>query len=162
VVAAGLPKGSFYTYFESKEAFGGAVLDSFVEQGQQKFKAAFAQTDHPLEGFRRFFATLTEGLVQSDFQAGCLLGNLANELGSQAEQVTPHLERGLDTMAGLFAERLALAQAAGLVRLDLPPEALGDLLLNGWEGALIRAKAKRSTAPLDQFVTLFFDQLLPV
>ena len=143
VDSAGLPKGSFYTYFDSKEAFGGAVLDTFADRGKLKFEKAFSQASDPIDGFKRFFTIMRNALVDDDFQGGCLLGNLANELGSQ-----------------LFAGELAQAQAQRLIRQDLSPETLGDLLLDGWEGTLIRAKANRSTQPLDKFISLFFDQLL--
>jgi len=160
VDSAGLPKGSFYTYFDSKEAFGGAVLDTFADRGKLKFEKAFSQASDPIDGFKRFFTIMRNALVDDDFQGGCLLGNLANELGSLAESVTPHLAKGLSGMSQLFAGELAQAQAQRLIRQDLSPETLGDLLLDGWEGTLIRAKANRSTQPLDKFISLFFDQLL--
>ena len=160
VDSAGLPKGSFYTYFNSKETFGGAVLDAFADRGKEKFAKAFAQASDPVDGFKRFFTLMRDALVDDDFQGGCLLGNLANELGSVAASVTPHLAQGLNGMSQLFAGELSKAQTQGLIRQDLPPETLGDLLLDGWEGTLIRAKANRSALPMDKFISLFFDQLL--
>ncbi|MEA3087540.1 MAG: TetR/AcrR family transcriptional regulator, transcriptional repressor for nem operon, partial [Paraburkholderia sp.] len=38
VERAGVPKGSFYNYFESKEAFGAAILDHYAQEQAAEWK----------------------------------------------------------------------------------------------------------------------------
>ena len=157
---AELPKGSFYTYFDSKEAFGGAVVDDFTRQGLKYFQAVMKESKNPLVGLKTFFENSRDKMVETDFVGGCLLGNFSNELGSEACNITPHLIKGLENISSNIAEVLAKAQENGLVRTDLSAKILGDLLLNGWEGALMRAKTQRSTFALDQFLNAYFEILL--
>jgi TetR/AcrR family transcriptional repressor of nem operon len=52
---------------------------------------------------------------------------------------------------------LRQAQAQGLVRADMSAETLSDMLINTWEGAVIRMKLERSLAPLQQCLQLLLD-----
>jgi len=159
---ADLPKGSFYTYFSSKESFGGAVVDHFALKGDERLEAVISQAKTPLEGLRRFFEISRDRLEEQDFAGGCLFGNFSNELGAQADEITPHLVRGMENRSRQFAEILEQGQAEGQVRRDMAAGTLGDLLLNGWEGALMRAKTQRSAVPLDQFLQSYFEVMLRV
>ncbi|MDT8446376.1 MAG: TetR family transcriptional regulator C-terminal domain-containing protein [bacterium] len=157
---AQMPKGSFYAYFDSKEAFGGSVVNHFAQQGLARLAVSLEQAPDPLLGLRAFFQANRDKMESRGFAGGCLLGNFSNELGAQAHEITPHLLQGLGNLSLHFAEALEKAQELGLVRQDLDASTLGDLLLNGWEGALMRAKTQVSPEPLDQFLTSFFDHLL--
>ena len=41
LATAGVPKGSFYYYFESKDDFGLAIIDDFANEYQRKLDASF-------------------------------------------------------------------------------------------------------------------------
>ena len=157
---ARLPKGSFYTYFASKEAFAGAVVDDFTRKRIERLEAEMHSGKTSLEGLLTFFEAARDLLVESNFEGGCLLGNLSNELEAKAKGITPHLLNGFEALSSKMSEALEDAQKDGLIRSDLPAKTLGDLVLNGWEGALMRSKIQRSKAPLDQFLQSYFGTLL--
>jgi TetR/AcrR family transcriptional repressor of nem operon len=52
---------------------------------------------------------------------------------------------------------LAKAQEEGQVRSDLAPETLASLLVDTWEGAVIRMKIERSLEPLEQCLDRLLD-----
>src|SRR3954468_3032872 len=79
--AAGVPKGSFYYYFESKEDFGLQVINRFAECHDEAIDRSLG--DHsvgPLERLRRHYDGIIERLESQSCRNGCLVGNLSQEM----------------------------------------------------------------------------------
>src|SRR3954465_14067229 len=84
--AAGVPKGSFYYYFVSKEDFGLQVLNRFAEEIQDNFERSLGDTTlPPLERLKRYFEDVCIRLEARECRNGCLVGNLSQELADQSE-----------------------------------------------------------------------------
>src|ERR1700719_3342570 len=72
--AAGIPKGSFYNYFESKEALGAEVVERYGRDNPRR--AGLADTSLPaLQRLRAHFERLNEAYTGWRFGRGCLLGD---------------------------------------------------------------------------------------
>src|SRR6185295_1731352 len=79
--AAGVPKGSFYNYFDSKEAFAVAVLTGYGETVVAEFGAILNQRrTPPLARIAGYFAGLAEFHERRRYAVGCLIGNMALEV----------------------------------------------------------------------------------
>ena len=66
VDAAQVPKGSFYNYFENKEAFGKEAIDYFFDSGVEKLRERLLdENTPPLERLRHYFESRARG-----FRAG--------------------------------------------------------------------------------------------
>lgn len=145
---AGVPKGSFYHYFKSKEAFGAEMLARY-----------FARYDSQLEVLlERPGATARACLLDyyarwarhegGNCQQACLAVKLSGEVADLSEPMREALAAG---MAGI-RERLALAiragQADGSLHPALEAEALAATLYTLWTGAELLAKVQRSGEPL--------------
>lgn len=156
-----VPKGSFYHYFESKEAFGHAVLDHYSSAQLRTIEEALSDPAHPpLDRLRQLFEALIVHYTATDFQGGCLLGNTSQEMGNVSAAFEAHCEREFVRWRQPFAACLREAQGQGQLSADLDADEVADFLLNSWEGALLRMKVARSAQPLESFVTLVFDGLL--
>ena len=59
--AAGVPKGSFYNHFESKEALGAELLDLYWQKATPALRILSDEALPPLERLKRYFDTLAEG-----------------------------------------------------------------------------------------------------
>jgi TetR/AcrR family transcriptional regulator, transcriptional repressor for nem operon len=72
--AARVPKGSFYNYFESKEALGAEIVERY---GMNNTRRAILldKNVQPLQRLRRHFNALNDTFINSKFERGCLLGN---------------------------------------------------------------------------------------
>ncbi len=147
--AVKIPKGSFYQYFESKEAFGAEVVTHYIEPFIQQL------TDHlnnpeldALSVLQAYFAALIHDLEQGDFKGGCLLGNLMGEIGDTSELCRFSLKQAIGRYRDLLVLGLTRAQAEGSVRADKSAERMADLLLNTWQGALLRMKIEQSVMPI--------------
>jgi TetR/AcrR family transcriptional repressor of nem operon len=158
--AAGVPKGSFYAYFPSKEAFAAAILDHYwsdIETRLLPILASEGATDGAgggvaRERITRFFHSLADDHEAGDFLLGCLVGNLSLELGGSSEAVRAQLVRILDRWDEALTACLRSGQGgAGDVRADLDAAELAAMLIESWEGAALRGKVTRSRAPYERF-----------
>ncbi|MEV0683478.1 TetR family transcriptional regulator C-terminal domain-containing protein [Nocardia sp. NPDC050378] len=152
----GVPKGSFYNYFDSKESFAHAVIEHHSLCVQRNLAASFAGAPDALTGLRRFFAVLTEDFVARDFTGGCLIANLGGELEG-SEILRTALSTAWASWRDGVADALRTAQAEGTVRADIDAVELADLLLESWEGAVIRMKIDRTVEPLDKCLRRLLD-----
>jgi TetR/AcrR family transcriptional repressor of nem operon len=151
-----VPKGSFYNYFESKEAFAAAAIRHYSDCFADKMRHALDTAPDPVTGLRRFFESLMADFEAAGFVGGCLIANLGGEFeGSDICR---------DTLAKAFrgwrdgvAEALRQGQALDLVRSDIDAGALADLLTESWEGAVIRMKIERSLNPLHRVLERLLD-----
>ncbi len=154
---AGVPKGSFYHYFASKDDFGRAVVDGYATYFADKLDRWLTDRDRrPLDRIADFIADAKRGLERHDFRRGCLIGNLGQELGATHDAFRDQLEAVFDDWQARLADCLAAAQAAGEIAADADCRQLSAFFWIGWEGAILRAKLVRSTDPVDLFTAGFF------
>lgn len=160
--AAGVPKGSFYHYFKSKEAFGLAVVDHFAAKFGGIFRTVAADTSlSPASRLNKFFAIIEAHLENQQCRQGCPIGNLAQEMGGLSDQFQVHLRLVIDRMAAAFSDLIRQGQELGEVRPDLDPVETAYFIISSWHGALIRMKVTRSLEPL-KLCHRFFDDLLRI
>jgi TetR/AcrR family transcriptional repressor of nem operon len=159
--AAGVPKGSFYYYFASKEDFGLQVLDRFVADIQANYDSCLGDmTLPPLKRLRRYFEEVLVRLESRQCRNGCLVGNLSQEMADQSETFRARLEVVFEGWRDRYAACLKSAQDAGEIPPDLDVRALAEFCLCSWQGAILRAKAARSVAPIQTFINILFGYVL--
>src|SRR5437899_75499 len=90
--AAGVPKGSFYNHFASKEALGAAVLDRYWQQRAGATLRILEDSEvRPHERLRRHFAAMAANMAKRGYTGGCLIGNLGAELSDHSKLVCERL-----------------------------------------------------------------------
>jgi TetR/AcrR family transcriptional repressor of nem operon len=158
---ANVPKGSFYNFFSSKEEFGLAIIDRYVSDTGELFGPILSDESlPPMERVRKSFEILIARFESNDCSKGCLLGNLSLEMSDQYEKIRQRLEQSLQIWTGALSGLIQQAQREKTVPADLEPEMLAESLIAFFQGALLRAKVKKSSEPLHNFVYLFFDRFL--
>jgi len=159
--AAGVPKGSFYHHFGTKENFGMEVINLFAESYEQKLKSYLGdESVQPLDRIRNYMEHSVEYLAEKNFTQGCLIGNLGQELADQNERFRDRLAEVFADWMAMFTDCLGEAQESGALNPELDPEAVASFLLSGWEGAILRAKVMRSSKPLRHYVDTLFATVL--
>jgi TetR/AcrR family transcriptional repressor of nem operon len=157
----GVPKGSFYHYFKSKDHFGHAVIDNYETYYAKKMDRIFNDPSQtPLQRLVNFTVNAKNGMVKFDFKRGCLIGNLGQELAALDTQFRERLEAVLVSWEKRVAECLNEAIETGELAQGQDPQALSRFFWVGWEGAILRSKLMRSLEPIDQFTSIFFRSVL--
>jgi len=152
----GIPKGSFYHYFASKEAFGREVLaayDAYITRKLERW--LFEPSRSALDKILDFAADARAGMERHKFERGCLVGNLGQEVSTLPEGFREELDRVLRGWQALVTSCLQEGQRRGEIAADFDCEGLGALFWIGWEGAVLRARLERSGAALDTFSQAF-------
>lgn len=163
LTAAGVPKGSFYHYFSSKNDFGLAVIDTFAQEYDTTLDRILSDSSRScVDRLRAYFDTGFESMANCQYTSGCLIGNLGQELAGQNETFRLRLNRVFSGWEQRFERCIAEGQAAGAIDSSINASDAASLLLSGWEGAILRSKVVKSTEPLERFVRVFFKQCLGI
>ena len=158
---AAVPKGSFYFYFDNKEAFGIEMLDYIGEQFRQAVQTTLKDTSRPpLERFRAFFDRYHEHLESQGFTRGCPVGNLAQEMGDLSEPFRAKLKQATNGITSAFMHILNEAQKAGEIPETLDIRETAIYIVSAWHGAMIRMKVTKDGEPLKLCYKIIFENLL--
>jgi TetR/AcrR family transcriptional regulator, transcriptional repressor for nem operon len=150
--SAGVPKGSFYAYFPSKEAFAAAILEHYWADIEERLLPLLEEDGPVQERITRFFHALADEHEDSDFLLGCLIGNLSLELGGSSDAIRDQLASILDRWDSALTACVRSGQGrSGGVRTDLDADELAAMLIEAWEGAALRGKVTRSRTPYTRF-----------
>jgi TetR/AcrR family transcriptional regulator, transcriptional repressor for nem operon len=157
-----VPKGSFYHYFGSKEAFGAVLIDSYADYFARRLDRFFLNERRaPLDRLHDFIIDASAAMERFSWSRGCLVGNLGQEMGALPESYRQRLFAVFVDWQQRTARCLRLAQAEGAIRADLDCYWLAEFFWIGWEGAVLRAKLERRPEPLDSFARGFFAMIAP-
>jgi TetR/AcrR family transcriptional repressor of nem operon len=158
--AAGVPKGSFYNHFESKEALGSEVVGRYGDKSTSR--VAIRNLALPgLERLRAHYDHLTAIYVGLKCERGCLLGNFSAELAGQSELIRESLKQLYALWTAEVEAAIRDGQADGSISTHLEPAMLAAFLTDAFEGAILRARVEKSPAPFDTFKKVVFSTLLP-
>ncbi len=152
----GVPKGSFYHHFPSKEAMALEAVDRYTALGHQLLEVTLAPDGRPPRARVRAFFERMRGLYASQGYLGCLLGALGQELSGTNDAFRHRIDECLSSIA----DRIAVCYEEDAAA-DPPPSGLGardyaDALVTAWEGAALRCRLARGAAPLDAFLAFYF------
>lgn len=154
---AGVPKGSFYNHFKSKEDLAVEVIDRYVEAKPQSY--LLNTSIAPTKRLKQYFTLLTQSFVDSGYKQGCLLGNFANELADHSPQVREKLKAVFDRWTKQLAEVIEEGQERGEITSAQKPQVLASFLLSAYEGTLLRARVANDSGVLREFNAIAFSQL---
>ncbi len=157
LASSGVPKGSFYHHFPSKEAFGIAVANRYNEGQVAAARECLEDPSlPPIDRLRAFFEGARKDMGNRKFQQGCLMCNLSTELADERPAFQAVLDTHWQNMTAVVAECLAKADLSDLGLDHLTPAQAADWLMNAWSGALTRMKVRRNDEPLALFMQSVF------
>jgi TetR/AcrR family transcriptional repressor of nem operon len=159
VEAAGVPKGSFYNHFESKEALGAEIVDRYG-RNSARYRALRDTSVPPMERLHRHFDGLSEFYVGLEYGRGCLLGNFSAELANQSPLIRERLAALYAAWTLDLEAAIRQAQADKSIATTADAAVLAGFLLDAFEGALLRARVERSPQAFERFKAIVFTQIL--
>ena len=162
VDAAGVPKGSFYNYFDSKEAFAVEALEFLAAEPKVEFKRILSNPQ--LSPGRRLLGFYEEHLANlkssGEFCTGCFIGNLCQEMSDASVTIARKVETVFSDHEEIIAACLEEARDKGEIDGTTDPNVIARFLVAGWQGALMRMKASKTAEPLEAFVTVLKSNIL--
>ncbi|MGP3594113.1 TetR/AcrR family transcriptional regulator [Vagococcus sp. WN89Y] len=147
---AEVPKGSFYHYFRSKEAYGVALLERHYATYCQRLAEHFA---HGAGNYRdrllAYYQHTLNQFCQHGTISGCLTVKLSAEVCDLSEDMRMAMNKGAGQIITLLAG--ALEKGRGEQSLAFPGDVLtqAQVLYSLWLGANLQAKISRSALPLE-------------
>ncbi|MBO1502056.1 TetR/AcrR family transcriptional regulator [Serratia proteamaculans] len=146
---AGVPKGSFYHYFRSKEVFGEAMLQRYFEHYDAAMQQLF--TDDKSDARHQLLSYYAQAIsyhCRSECHNACLAVKLSAEVSDLSEPMRHALETGSARVIGHLQDTIERGIREGSLSIAMSPAATAETLYSLWLGASLRAKIRHSVAPL--------------
>ncbi len=148
---AGVNSGSFYHFFESKEALLRAVLEMYLQMLRPAvIDPAYSKSEEPLERIFLILAGYRERILQTDCQYGCPLGRLALEIDPENRPAHRLIAENFRGWIGYIRECID-AMRPRLPR-GADAESLATFVLAVMEGGVMLSRSYRSVEPFDRAV----------
>jgi TetR/AcrR family transcriptional repressor of nem operon len=158
VQAAGVPKGSFYNHFVSKEQLAVEVLGRYVDD--LGLRELADPSGSPLEQIRGHLTANIAAREAAGIEYGCLLGNFSTDAVALNEGLRGAVTAGFARWTDAMASAIARAQRANEIRNDTDAHTLARYVVSSFEGAIAQAKTQRIDKPIRDFLAVTFGTVL--
>lgn len=151
LMEAGVPKGSFYHFFTSRDAFGEALLQRYFDEYFAAMDRITADRNknaaqHLMQYWQNFYDTQ----AVDDCQGRCLVVKLGAEIADLSEAMRETMKAGTAQIVDRLERMIAAGVGDGSLTIDADPRATAETLYDLWLGASVMAKIHRSAACLDR------------
>jgi len=144
--------GSFYHFFDSKEALLLVLLDSYQEGLESVIaQPAEAKYTDPLDRIFGILQGYRERLITTECRYGCPIGRLALEI--EAENLPAHSRIAANFSAWTSAVRRFLEAARERFPSGTDLDGLAGFVLTVMEGGVMQSRSYRKIEPFDHAVT---------
>lgn len=152
--SAGVPKGSFYHYFASKELYGDALLESYFSGYLARMDALFDQQGKTgAERLGLYLQRWIEIQGGEDDSGKCLIVKLAAEVADLSDAMRSTMLKGTADILARLSDCIAAGQGDGSILNPRAPQELALWLYETWLGASLLAKLRRDDSTLDSAFT---------
>ncbi|MCW6030144.1 TetR/AcrR family transcriptional regulator [Pantoea sp. JK] len=152
---AGVPKGSFYHYFSSKEAFGVDMLARYFDDYLAELDATLSQPGLTMaQRLMNYWQLWRESQSFSDCQGKCLAVKLGAEVADLSDSMRGTLQTGTAGIIARLADALEVGVEEGSLVIDDQPSRVAESLYQLWVGASVMVKIVRNTSPFDSAMSM--------
>jgi TetR/AcrR family transcriptional repressor of nem operon len=151
--AAGVPKGSFYYFFASKEALALTVIDEHWAEQRRQWSGLLDNDRPPLRRLRDLFEAAESvqrtGQQDNGTVVGCLFGNLALELSNRSEEIRARLQEIFEAQIEMIERVVVEAQQAGDAAASVDAKEAARSIVAQLEGRVLLAKLLNDPAQME-------------
>lgn len=154
---AGIPKGSFYNFFDSKEDFAKQVVTNYGKGNSKWIESFFTEaTGTPLENLKSFYKLLIKYNEEDAYSSGCLVNVLSNEVGRNNDILASVSNACFLGWIRIISKEVHQGQEQGEIRKDFSALEIAEYLHSGMYGAFSRMKVTRNRVYLDIWYDMTF------
>lgn len=159
---AGVPKGSFYHYFGSKDAFGVALLESYFDEYLSDLDQTLAEPGlNMAQRLMNYWRIWRETQSFYDCQGKCLAVKLGAEVADMSEAMRGTLNRGTAGIVSRLTSAIETGVAEGSLSIEGDPKNVAQSLYQLWLGASIMVKIVRNVQPFETAMAATQQMLRP-
>ena len=151
---AGVPKGSFYHYFKSKDDFGREMLEEYFSEYQVTLDSYLGGSLPAKQRLMNYFEHWLESQCNECQEEKCLVVKLSAEVTDLSEQMRQALQQGMDKVQERLGKCVAEAIASGELATTQTAEELARELYSLWLGATLVSKVNRSADALQMAMSV--------
>jgi TetR/AcrR family transcriptional repressor of nem operon len=136
--SVGIPKGTFYNHFRSKEALASAILSQHFNALLEVLGEGGSETAGAR--LRRHFESIAPSTQEPRSSPLQVISTLAAEGPALPSALALQIAEGVRLWSNKVAALISVAQAEGRIDGEENPDLLAALFINCWQGAMIRSK----------------------
>ncbi len=160
VEIAGVPKGSFYYYYKTKEDFVEAAIIEYTVQKRAEMDRHFGNMElSPLNRVRSHFAFGMMRVMAENFESGCLVGHMAQEIASTSPRLRDLMNEMNQAWQGMHQATFEAAIESGELPADTNIPVLIQSLCMLTQGAILESKLTQTTRSFQNAHWLIFEQI---
>lgn len=153
--AANVPKGSFYHYFKSKDAFGEALLNQYFQDYLAELDGILFTRNAPAaDALMRYWKHWKESQESDDCQGKCLAVKLGAEVSDLSEAMRLALKSGTAKIVASLEHVIDAGKADGSLKVEENSNILANNLYQLWLGSSLMAKITRTKKPMENAMTM--------
>jgi TetR/AcrR family transcriptional repressor of nem operon len=159
---AGVKKGSFYYFFESKADLAAAAIDEDCARRRPALDAIFSPTVPPLERIRKYceygYQVQSEMKAKCGYVLGCPLFTLGSEVSTQEDRLQKKIKEILDLKLKYLESAIRDAHAVGVIQAP-DAAAKAKMLFAYYQGLLTQARIHNDLSIFADAIRGTFDLL---
>ncbi|AFJ57998.1 transcriptional regulator, TetR family [Pseudomonas fluorescens A506] len=149
LTTAGVPKGSFYHYFRSKEEFGQALLEEYFQEYIGRVDIVMAAQGTGAERLIGYLSYWAKTQAFDHPEEKCLVVKLGAEVCDLSEDMRSVLEAGTALIIQRITRCVEQGMADGSITSTQNAETLAESLYQLWLGASLLVKVRNTTAAFE-------------
>ncbi len=158
---AGVPKGSFYHYFASKEAFGEAIIEHYFSNYKKRLESIAAEDISAQQKIYNYFQNWYDTQQNGCDHEKCLVVKLSAEVADISETMRKALYAGYQQTINWIAEQIKAGWVDGSIPHpeNIAAESMAKRWYFAWLGASLIAKISQTDTPLAEVWLMTTSQL---
>lgn len=142
-----VPKGSFYNFFNSKDAFVAELIDTYSQHLMKQIIQFVQESEielNTLDKIRAITLFSLDKFETTQYTHSCLIATISADIDDNHPLSLKMLNQSIDRCQALFTQLFQHAQEEGVMRHDLFAKQMAKIYWSTWQGTLISMRISKN------------------